>query len=266
MGLLRKCLAAAMVLALLPAVFLQVSAAGETDGYIRQLLTARMRGQEKKAGEAMTELEKADSEQAEIWQELLDRWDWINKDMEVNKEVLPDGLPEDDSLCILVMGYCLNPNGSVKPELIDRLQVAASSAEKYPNAYILCTGGPTASDGVTTEAGQMAQWLAASGIDESRILVEDKSMSTTENAINTYALLREEYPQVKSVAVITSSYHIYQSCLVFDAASILNAAGDDSERLDVVANAVCTGYGEGSIGMYSQAWSVAEIAGIRLNY
>ena len=58
-------------------------------------------------------------------------------------------------------------------ELADRLNVALASAEKYPNAYILCTGGGTASKNAkVTEAGQMAQWLTDRGISQERIITE----------------------------------------------------------------------------------------------
>lgn len=262
MRLIRRLLAAALILTMISGMALQASAAGETvKSCISKLLSACANGQEEKADGLLEQMEEIDPEQAEVWREITERWEWINQDMEVNEGVLPDGLPEDDSLCIVVMGFCLNRNGSVKPELIDRLKVAIRSAEKYPNAYILCTGGPTASGANTTEAEQMGQWLAANGIEEGRILLEKKSLSTTENAQYTYAYLREEYPQVHSVAVVTSDYHIYRSCLVFDAMSIYTAAGDEEERIDVVANAVCLTNG-GSETLYMQARELAAIAGV----
>lgn len=52
-------------------------------------------------------------------------------------DVLPDGLPDTDELCIVVLGFQLNPDGSMRDELINRLNVALRSAEKYPNAYIV---------------------------------------------------------------------------------------------------------------------------------
>ena len=33
--------------------------------------------------------------------------DYVNTDMNVNVDVLPDGLPNDDSLCITVLGLSL---------------------------------------------------------------------------------------------------------------------------------------------------------------
>ena len=48
----------------------------------------------------------------------------------------------------------------MKDELIERLNTALRSLEKYPNAYVVCTGGGTAADNDSaTEAGEMAKWL-----------------------------------------------------------------------------------------------------------
>ena len=89
----------------------------------------------------LDQIAQQDPALAETWSDILDFWIQVNGDMEFHKEVLPDGLPEDDTLCIAVMGYQLNSDGSMRDELYERLHVTLASAEKYPNAYILCTGG-----------------------------------------------------------------------------------------------------------------------------
>ena len=52
----------------------------------------------------------------------MEYWDYVNTDMNVNVDVLPDGLPNDDSLCITVLGVALNDDGTMKDELVGRLQ------------------------------------------------------------------------------------------------------------------------------------------------
>ena len=126
---------------------------------------------------------------ANTWANILTFWSGINSGT-IYSNVLPDGLPEDDSLCIVVMGYQLYSDGTMRPELESRMETALASARKYPNAYILCTGGGTASKNRNaTEAGQMAAWLRRNGIDSSRIIVEGDAMSTIQNAIYGCALL-----------------------------------------------------------------------------
>ncbi len=72
---------------------------------------------------------------------------------------------------VVILGFQLNPDGSMKDELIERLKVGLKSAEKYPNAYIVCTGGGTAAENAeATEAGEMAKWLEEQGVAKERII------------------------------------------------------------------------------------------------
>ena len=188
----------------------------------------------------LEQIREQDPALADTWASILNFWTGVNTDMEFHSNVLPDGLPEDDSLCIVIMGYQLNKDGSMRKELISRMEVALASAWKYPNAYIMCTGGGTASkNSNVTEAGQMAKWLVRQGVDSSRIIVEDNAMSTIQNAIYGCDLLYRNYPQVRSLAVITSDYHIYRSCLYFHTQAALNAYNIGREAMEVISNATC---------------------------
>ena len=67
----------------------------------------------------------------------------------------------------------------MKQELINRLQVGLDSAKKYPNSYIAVTGGGTAANNPNvTEGGLMGQWLLDHGLDEKRLIVENKAPDT----------------------------------------------------------------------------------------
>ena len=121
--------------------------------------------------ESLVKIAEIDPKAGRAWEKIMESWHRCNT-MEVPRNVLPDGLPEDDSLCIVTLGFALNEDGSMKPELVNRLKVALASAEKYPNAYVAVTGGGTASYTDDTEAEVMAQWLMEQGIDTDRIIVE----------------------------------------------------------------------------------------------
>ena len=102
-------------------------------------------------------LKALNSTKGEEWEKIMEYGDYVNTDMNVNVDVLPDGLPNDDSLCITVLGFALNDDGTMKDELVGRLQTALASAQKYPNAYVAVTGGGTAKNNPNaTEADQMA--------------------------------------------------------------------------------------------------------------
>lgn len=177
-------------------------------------------------------------DQADMWRQIMFSWGYINEQMPLNYGILPDGLPQDDSLCIVIMGYGLKPDGSMREELIDRLVVGLSSALKYPNAYVAVTGGETSNVEGITEAGQMAQWLRERGVEENRLIVENKAWSTIENAKRVYKLLANHYPQVKNLAVITSDYHIKQSCTLFAATASVFANAWGTDPVQLVSNAV----------------------------
>lgn len=199
----------------------------------------------------------------QTWQDVMDYWAWADHEMTVTPDILPNGLPEDDSLCIVVLGYALNPTGSMTNELIGRLEVALASAIKYPNAYILCTGGGTASrNSKKTEAGQMASWLKKHGIDENRIIIEDDSLSTIQNAQYSCKILANSYPQVRHIALVSSDYHVPWGCVYFQTQLAFMAYEAGTEPLTIVGNAgypVSRNYTEDLSFLYT---GIAQIAGI----
>lgn len=171
----------------------------------------------------LDELEAVDPEQADDWRKIMEKWEYAVNELESPYGCLPDGLPQDDSLCIVVMGYVLNPNGTMRDELVGRCQVALNSWKKYPNAYIICTGGGTASgNSNATEAGQMVKWLVEHGVDENKVIAEKKSLSSEQNALNSVDILKAQYPQVDSIALISSDYHLRRCYVLFEAALALN--------------------------------------------
>ena len=183
----------------------------------------------KRHKKAMAELAKKDPVLAEKWERILDIW---GTPVKVNKQ-LPDGLPEDDTLCLIVLGYQLKPDGTMQTELVERLKVMLAAAQKYPNAILICTGGPTAyRNPDVTEAGRMAEWLIQNGIDPDRITTEDRSLTTTENAMFTFDILEERFPQVTQLAIISSDYHIATGILLYSAEAILR-----DSPVTVVSNA-----------------------------
>ena len=75
------------------------------------------------------------------WVSILKYWDWVENEMPLSIGVAPDGLPTDNTHAFIVLGFALNTDGTMKPELVGRLETALASAQKYPNSYILVTGG-----------------------------------------------------------------------------------------------------------------------------
>ena len=203
-------------------------------------------------GEALSALSALDSSLGEKWTRIMDLWE---TPVTVNGE-LPDGLPEDDSLCLVGLGFQLNPDGTMRDELIERLKVMIEASRKYPNAIIVCTGGGTAADDPTaTEAGRMAEWLQAQGVDPGRIIVEDRSLTTAQNAIYTFDILEEQFPQIRQIAIVSSDYHIETGTLLFGAEAILR----DSE---IAATSNASWHApSGTLSAMFQAGALIELSG-----
>ena len=258
-GIFRLVLAALLIMALPAAACLAEGQGTEKAGKTRsQELVERLVISYGAYGERDTPAEEAlaaeDPELAEKWGRIMDVWE---TDVPVNPE-LPDGLPEDDSLCLVVLGYQLNPDGTMRKELVQRLKVALAAAEKYPNAMIACTGGPTATDNRrVTEAGRMVKWLERQGIDPERFIAEDASKSTAQNAMYTLGILAEQYPRVKQIAIISSDYHIATGVLLFTAEAILRDL-----PVAVVTNAAWDAP-RGSLSAMFQAGALIELSGDR---
>ena len=157
---------------------------------------------------------------------------------------------------MVALGFQLNPDGAMREELIERLKVVLANSRKYPNALIVCTGGGTAADNPSaTEAGMMARWLMDNGVDAGRVIVEDHSLTTAQNAIYTFDILERQYPQVRQLAILSSDYHIATGTLLFGAEAILR----DSD-IRVVSNAACKAPA-GTLSSMFQAGALIELSG-----
>lgn len=117
---------------------------------------------------------------------------------------------------IVVLGYGLLPDGSMRPELMARLYSGYVSALLSPAAPIIVTGG-NPQNGVT-EAQAMADWLIARGVDPARIHTETKANSTVQNAAFSAQLMNAI--GVHAAILITSDDHIARALNNFQAAGI----------------------------------------------
>ena len=260
---MKKPIFAVLCLLLLSILIQPVSAQElETDAYARKMLEFYQHYQTDAQPEVdyYLDLMAAENpEQAEKWENIMARWRWADSEMPVSIGTLPEGLPQDDSLCIVVLGYGLLENGYMKQELVDRLEVALASAQQYPNAWVLVTGGETSSVPGLSEAGAMRSWLVNHGVSVSRVIMEPNAMSTTENAENSCRILTEYYPQVSTIALVSSDYHCRWGSSLMGVAAWLSAG--DALRVEVAA---CCETTKTDYDSYrTQAQGIASLAGIR---
>jgi uncharacterized SAM-binding protein YcdF (DUF218 family) len=104
-------------------------------------------------------------------------------------------------------------NEVVLNEAAERLTVVADLARRYPNARILYSGGNGELIGDEREAPFALRLLKTFGIAPDRILLEDRSRNTIENAVYSKELARPK-PGERWL-LVTSAYHMPRAIGVF---------------------------------------------------
>lgn len=95
--------------------------------------------------------------------------------------------------------------------LVRRLEGALDYLEKYPESVAIVSGGMGPGETVT-EAQAMHDWLRSRGIDEERIIQEDKATSTKENLSFSFEKIRERGDSPEgNVAIVSSAYHLFRA-------------------------------------------------------
>ena len=169
----------------------------------------------------LDELKRADPPLGTLWEKVMAFWSEVNRE-----DYVLSTLPED------------LPDGEMAPELLERCRTALECLRRYPEAMLLLTGGGTAAVGnPATEADQMAAWFESQGISRARMIIENTSLTTTQNALNSIRILSEQYPQIRTLAIVSSDYHIRLGSLLFQCAAFLREFEEGDPACVVAANA-----------------------------
>jgi uncharacterized SAM-binding protein YcdF (DUF218 family) len=121
---------------------------------------------------------------------------------------------------IVVLGGAVTPevsharNDIALNEAAERLTAAVGLAQRYPNVRIIFSGG---SDAMVfaeeTEARAAARFFESVGLAPSRVMLEDKSRNTSENALFSWRLAQPK-PGERWL-LVTSAYHMPRAIGVF---------------------------------------------------
>lgn len=109
---------------------------------------------------------------------------------------------------IIVLGAGLNGD-QVSERLKLRLDKAVEALRVNSDALVIVSGGQ-GSDELMTEAEAMKEYLVRAGIDDSRIIKEERSTSTYENFLYSKKILDKIGPS-KEILIITSDFHAFRS-------------------------------------------------------
>lgn len=104
---------------------------------------------------------------------------------------------------IVILGYGLHPNGTMRPVLRRRVMMGLTVAQFFPQSPIIVTGG-NPRNGVT-EAAAMRRMLLMLGFPDHRIIVEDRANSTVQNA--RFSVPLAEQAGATGIILVTSSTH-----------------------------------------------------------
>lgn len=106
---------------------------------------------------------------------------------------------------VIVLGKRLNDDGTMKEELVKRLELGIKTYNEN-NADILCVaGGMPNKRAKATEASKMFEYLLGHGFDSNKIIIEDHSLTTFGNAFYLKKALKKQ--NVTKIYLVSSAYH-----------------------------------------------------------
>ncbi len=114
-------------------------------------------------------------------------------------------------LVLVVLGNRLNDDGSISEIMLARLNLALQINEKLNPQKIVVSGGVANPNAGTSEAAEMQRFLTASGVDAQKIVLEDKSLTTKQNAKFSVPIVANL--GATELLLCTSTEHMHRSFL-----------------------------------------------------
>ena len=104
-------------------------------------------------------------------------------------------------------------NGKPSRVLSQRISATKEFMALYPETIIILSGGKVEDENLS-EAECMKNELIKSGVDQKRLIIEDKSTTTVENFKFAKEILNKLSPAETAVTIISSDTHLYRACLL----------------------------------------------------
>lgn len=128
--------------------------------------------------------------------------------------------PKPNCEYIIVLGAQIRGTRVTK-SLKERLDTAYDYIIENPETRVIVSGGQGAGEEVT-EASAMKEYLVSKGIDQYKIMVEDKSTNTNENMKYSVGFIDDKSA---SIGIVSSNFHIYRSMKLAKAQGLTNVSG-----------------------------------------
>ena len=190
------------------------------------------------------------------WNEIYFNPDYV---LYIDGKDDPKALPVSGKHAFVVLGFELE-NGEMQDELKARCEAAATAAKTFPGSILVCSGGATGENNPEghTEAGLMMDYLVQNcGIAPERVYIDESAMTTLDNAVNTFTILREQ--RVDTITIVTSSYHQRRANILYETlAEIVRKT--EGVSITVAGNYSCEAQTSKELETYD-----ARIAAMQLN-
>lgn len=121
---------------------------------------------------------------------------------------------------IIVLGAQVREDG---PSVVlkYRLDKAIGYLNENPDTICIVSGGRGVNEPFS-EAEGMSDYLLENRIDKNRILLEDKSINTVENIVNSKALMKDAY---NGIGVVTNNFHVFRAVQIAKAQGLESVCG-----------------------------------------
>ncbi len=123
----------------------------------------------------------------------------------------PQELKDNTETAIIVLGDRPLDDTTPTVDMVYRALKGAELAKKFPKAILIMSGGAT--KGPTPEAQMMGLIAWSRGVDPLRIILEDKSQTTGENAQNTANIFGSK--NIRQVFIITEQSRLEEAVVIF---------------------------------------------------
>jgi len=151
---------------------------------------------------------------------------------EVKAIVTGNSIPEKNAAFMIVLGAKVN-GSTPSLEFSKRIEEGIKYAKENPNTKIVLTGGKGADENISESEAARNAFLNA-GIDESRIYIETKSISTDENFKYAGKIIEKEGSKDQLCLVVSSQFHLYRASKLAEKYGFSRVSGLGSVGLKVL--------------------------------
>lgn len=115
----------------------------------------------------------------------------------------------DDADWVVVLGAQVR-GVEPSPMLQRRIDKAVEYARSHPDVRIVVCGGRGEDEGAS-EASVMASVMTDAGVEEGRLILEDRSVNTRQNLSFAKELIGEDHPRA---VIVSDGFHLYRASLL----------------------------------------------------